>query len=36
MIKDYSSSDIKVFLKKIWLISFHRWIMNNCNGGTKD
>lgn len=27
MIKDNSSSDIKVFLKKIWLIQFHRWIM---------
>lgn len=36
MMKDYSSSDIKVFLKKIWLIQFHRWIMNNCNGMTKD
>lgn len=34
MIKDNSSSDIKVFLKKIWLIQFHRWIMANCNGGT--
>lgn len=34
MINDNSSSDIKVFLKKIWLIQFHRWIMANCNGGT--
>jgi len=34
MINDNSSSDIKVFLKKIWLIQFHRWIMSNCNGGT--
>ena len=32
MIGDYSSSDIKVFLKKIWLIQYHRWIMANCNG----
>ena len=36
MINDYSSSDIKVFLKKIWLITFHRWIMENCNGTTKE
>lgn len=36
MIEDQSSSDIKVFLKKIWLISFHRWIMANCNGTTKE
>ena len=34
MIKDNSSSDIKVFLKKIWLIQYHRWISQNCNGGT--
>jgi hypothetical protein len=34
MINDYSSSDIKVFLKKIWLVQFHRWIMSECNGGT--
>jgi len=36
MINDYSSSDIKVFLKKIWLVQFHRWIMNNCNGTTQE
>lgn len=36
MINDYSSSDIKVFLKKIWLTSFHRWIMSNCNGTTQE
>lgn len=36
MINDYSASDIKVFLKKIWLISFHRWIMTNCNGTTQE
>jgi len=36
MINDYSSSDIKVFLKKIWLVSFHRWIMKNCNGTTQE
>ena len=36
MINDYSSSDIKVFLKKIWLVQFHRWIESNCNGGTKE
>jgi vacuolar-type H+-ATPase subunit C/Vma6 len=34
MINDYSSSDIKVFLKKIWLASFHRWVVGNCNGDT--
>ena len=34
MINDYSSSDIKVFLKKIWLAQYHRWIVDNCNGGT--
>jgi len=34
MINDNSSNDIKVFLKKIWLIQFHRWIMKECNGGT--
>jgi len=27
---------MKVALKKIWLISFHRWIMANCNEGTKE
>lgn len=32
----HSSSEIKVFLKKIWLISFHRWIMANCNEGTRE
>lgn len=36
MINDNSASEIKVMLKKIWLISFHRWIMANCNGGTKE
>ena len=36
MIKDNSSSDIKVFLKKIWLIQFHRWIGQTCNGGTQE
>lgn len=36
MLHDYSSSDIKVFLQKIWLSSFHRNIMENCNGGTKE
>lgn len=34
MINDYSSSDIKVFLKKIWLAQYHRWIQENCNDGT--
>ena len=34
IINQHSASDIKVFLKKIWLINFHRWIRNNCNGGT--
>jgi len=32
----HSSSEIKVFLKKIWLISFHRWIMANCNETTRE
>ena len=36
MINDYSSSDIKVFLKKIWLITFHRNIMSTCNDTTKE
>lgn len=36
MINDNSASEIKVMLKKIWLISFHRWIMRNCNGTTKE
>jgi len=36
MINDYSSSDQKVFLKKIWLAQFHRWIMSECNGGTQE
>jgi hypothetical protein len=36
MINDYSSSDIKVFLKKIWLVQFHRWIMDTCNGTTQE
>jgi hypothetical protein len=34
MIDDYSASELKVFLKKIWSVSFHRWIRENCNGGT--
>lgn len=36
MIDDYSSSDIKVFLKKIWLVKYHRWVMANCNGATQE
>jgi vacuolar-type H+-ATPase subunit C/Vma6 len=36
MINDNSASEIKMMLKKIWLISFHRWIQGNCNGGTKE
>lgn len=36
MINDNSASEIKVMLKKIWLISFHRWINSNCNEGTKE
>lgn len=36
MINEYSSSEIKVFLKKIWLIQFHRWIMAHCNGATQE
>lgn len=36
MINDYSSSDIKVFLKKIWLVQFHRWVMSTCNGSTQE
>ena len=35
MIDQHSSSEIKVFLKKIWLIHFHRWIMANCNETTQ-
>ena len=34
MINDNTASEIKVMLKKIWLISFHRWIMSNCNEAT--
>lgn len=34
--EQHSSSEIKVFLKKIWLISFHRWIMANCNESTRE
>jgi len=34
MINDYSASDIKIMLKKIWIASFHRWIRENCNGST--
>mmetsp|Transcript_34935 Transcript_34935/g.53629 ORF Transcript_34935/g.53629 Transcript_34935/m.53629 type:complete len:312 (-) Transcript_34935:58-993(-) len=36
MINDYSSNDITVFLKKIWLAQYHRWIMQNCNGTTQE
>lgn len=36
MINDNSASEIKVMLKKIWLISFHRWIMANTNDGTQE
>lgn len=32
----HSASETRVFLKKIWLISFHRWIMANCNETTKE
>lgn len=32
----HSTSEIKVFLKKIWLISYHRWIMANCNETTRE
>jgi len=35
MINDNSASEIKVMLKKIWLITFHRWTMANCNDGTQ-
>ena len=33
---NYTSSEIKVFLKKIWLVTFHRWIMANCNETTQE
>ena len=33
-INSYSASEMKVLLKKIWLVSFHRWIRENCNSGT--
>jgi V-type H+-transporting ATPase subunit d len=36
MINDYTSSDIKVFLKKIWLFQYHKWIMENCDGTTQE
>ena len=36
MINDNSASEIKVMLKKIWLISFHRWIQANCNASTQE
>jgi V-type H+-transporting ATPase subunit d len=36
MINDNSASEIKVMLKKIWLISFHRHIEANCNDSTKE
>lgn len=36
MINDNTASEIKVMLKKIWLISFHRWIMQNCNDSTQE
>ena len=36
MIDDYSSSDIKVFLRKIWLVKFHRWGVANSNGATQE
>lgn len=36
MINDNSASEIKVMLKKIWLISFHRYIMRNCNATTQE
>jgi len=27
---------MKIFLKKIWLMEFHRWIMARTNGGTQE
>lgn len=35
-IQEYSSSDLKILLKKIWLSHFHRWCMAHCNGGTQE
>lgn len=34
LMNDKSSSEIKVAMKKIWLMKFHRWITANCNGST--
>ena len=33
-IEDESSENTKLYLKKIWITEFHRWIMANCNGAT--
>ena len=35
-IEDESSENTKLYLKKIWITEFHRWIMANCNGATQD
>lgn len=32
----YSSAEQLVAIKKIWLVEFHRWIMNNCGETTME
>ena len=35
-IKDFSSQELKISLKKIWLLEFHRWCMACTNGTTQE
>lgn len=32
----YTSAEQLVAIKKIWMVEFHRWIMNNCEETTKE
>ena len=31
---DFTNTETNVFIRKIWLIQFHRYIMAHCNGST--
>lgn len=33
---DFTNTETNVFIRKIWLIQFHRYIMANCNGSTQE
>ena len=33
---DFTNTETNVFIRKIWLIQFHRYIMAHGNGATQD